>query len=110
MTPLPQHNLILFGGLLAVGCSDASQTLEGRRPNILIAIADDQSFPFAGAYGCNWIHTPAFDRVSSEGLLFSNCYPPHAKSSPPPACLLTGRYSWQSTEAANHIGYWPDIR
>ena len=110
MTPLPRHNLILFGGLLAVGCSDASQTLEGRRPNILIAIADDQSFPFAGAYGCNWIHTPAFDRVAAEGLLFTNCYTPNAKSAPSRACLLTGRYSWQLEEAGNHIGYWPENR
>ena len=100
--------MLIAGGLLAVGCSDPAAELAGTRPNILIAIADDQSYPFAGAYGCNWIHTPAFDRVAAEGILFTNCYTPNAKSAPSRACLLTGRYSWQLEEAGNHIGYWPE--
>ena len=44
-----QRNLLLLGCLAGVGCSDAAQELAGSRPNILIAIADDQSVPFAGA-------------------------------------------------------------
>ena len=39
------------------------------RPNILFAIADDWSFGHAGAYGCKWINTPAFDRLAKEGIL-----------------------------------------
>jgi len=80
----------------------------GSRPNILIAIADDQSFPYAGAYGCNWVETPGFDRVAANGILFNNCYTPNAKSAPSRACVLTGRYSWQLEEAGNHIGFWPE--
>ena len=95
-------------GLLAVSACTGGAGVEKKTPNILIAIADDQSFPYAGAYGCDWIRTPAFDRVAREGLLFSNCYTPNSKSAPSRACLLTGRYSWQLEEAANHIGYWPD--
>jgi hypothetical protein len=34
------------------------------RPNILIAIGDDISYPHMGAYGCSWIKTPGFDRHS----------------------------------------------
>lgn len=103
-----QRDFLLLGCLAGVGCSDAAQELAGSRPNILIAIADDQSFPFAGAYGCEWVQTPAFDRIASEGVLFTNCYTPNAKSAPSRACLLTGRYSWQLEEAGNHIGYWPE--
>lgn len=103
-----RRNFLLLGCLAGIGCSDSVQELVGSRPNILIAIADDQSFPFAGAYGCDWVHTPAFDRVASEGILFTNCYTPNAKSAPSRACLLTGRYSWQLEEAGNHIGYWPE--
>ena len=68
-----RRNFLLLGCLAGIGCSDSVQELVGSRPNILIAIADDQSFPFAGAYGCDWVHTPAFDRVASEGILFTNC-------------------------------------
>lgn len=77
------------------------------RPNILIAIGDDISFPHMSAYGCPWIETPGFDRVARDGILFQNAYTPNAKSSPSRACLLTGRNSWQLEEAANHVPYFP---
>ena len=77
------------------------------RPNILIAIGDDISFPHMGAYGCTWIKTPGFDRVASKGILFRNAYTPNAKSSPSRSCLLTGRNSWQLGEAANHVPFFP---
>ena len=38
------------------------------RPNILFAIADDWSYGHAGAYGCKWVSTPAFDRIAREGF------------------------------------------
>lgn len=77
------------------------------RPNILIAIADDQSYPHASAYGSTWIHTPAFDRVASEGLLFSNCYACSPGSSPSRASMLTGLFPWQIEEAGTHASSFP---
>ena len=41
------------------------------RPNILIAIADDQSYPHTSAYGDPVIKTPAFDRVARERCFVS---------------------------------------
>lgn len=77
------------------------------RPNILLCISDDQSYPHAGAYGCSWVRTPGFDRVAREGLLFSRAYTPNAKCAPSRSCLITGRNSWQLEAAANHIPYFP---
>lgn len=77
------------------------------RPNILIAMGDDISFPHMSAYGCTWVKTPGFDRVAEQGILFTNAYTPNAKSSPSRACLLTGRNSWQLGEAANHVPFFP---
>ena len=77
------------------------------RPNILFAIADDWSFGHAGAYGCKWVSTPAFDRVARDGILFNRAYTPNAKCAPSRAILLTGRYSWQLEEAANHMNRFP---
>ena len=44
------------------------------RPNILFAIADDWSFPHAGAYGDRTVSTPAFNRIAREGALFLNAF------------------------------------
>jgi N-sulfoglucosamine sulfohydrolase len=78
-----------------------------KRPNILIAMGDDISFPHMGAYGTNWVKTPGFDRIAKNGILFRNAYTPNAKSSPSRACFLTGRNSWQLKEAANHVPFFP---
>ena len=80
---------------------------DGGRPNILFAIADDWSFGHAGAYGSQWVKTPAFDRVAREGILFTRAYTPNAKCAPSRAIILTGRYSWQLESAANHMNVFP---
>ncbi|MEW4486675.1 sulfatase [Thalassoglobus sp. JC818] len=72
------------------------------QPNILFIIADDASRDSFGAYGANYVKTPNFDRIASEGVLFSQAYNCNPKCSPARACLLTGRYSWQLEEACNH--------
>lgn len=82
-------------------------TLMGNdRPNILFCIMDDAS-PHMSAYGCQWSHTPAFDRVAENGILFTNAYTPNAKCAPSRASLLTGRNSWQLEDAANHVNFFP---
>ena len=78
-----------------------------QRPNILFAIADDWSFGHAGAYGCKWVKTPAFDRLAKEGILFNRAYTPNAKCAPSRAAILTGRNSWQLEQAANHMNFFP---
>jgi N-sulfoglucosamine sulfohydrolase len=76
-------------------------------PNILFAIADDWSFGHAGVYGCEWVDTPAFDRISREGLRFDRAYTPNAKCAPARSILLTGRNSWQLEDAGNHMCIFP---
>ena len=103
------RTILAAGPVLLSGCSGGSpdKTAAADRPNILIAMGDDISFPHMGAYGTKWVKTPGFDRVASDGILFGNAYTPNAKSSPSRACFLTGRYSWQLEEAANHVPYFP---
>lgn len=91
--------------LLVVGGASSAQAADSR-PNILFAIADDWG-RHAGAYGTPWINTPNFDRVARQGLLFNQAFTPNAKCAPSRAIILTGRYSWQLEEAANHMCYFP---
>src|SRR4029079_12899755 len=78
-----------------------------RPPNILFLIADDWGWRHAGAYGCNWVKTPTFDRVAREGVLFRNCFTSNPKCSPCRASILTGRNTWQLREAGSHNGLFP---
>ncbi len=94
---------MLSSGFPNVGAAETASP----RPNILFAIADDWSYGHAGAYGCPWVKTPAFDRVAREGVLFNHAYTPNAKCAPSRACILTGRNSWQLKAAANHVPYFP---
>ena len=107
------NKLNMFSGVVSLFFILAIQSCtqkenEQIRPNILFCIADDQSFPHAGAYGCEWIKTPNFDRVANEGILFTRAYTPNAKCAPSRACIITGRNSWQLEEAANHVPYFPE--
>ena len=100
--------------LLAVTCvlagiiastATANQTA---RPNILFIIFDDwNGSTHAGAYGCDWIKTPNFDRVAREGVLFKNAFTSNPKCSPCRASILTGRNTWQLKEAVSHGGLFP---
>ena len=78
-----------------------------RRPNILFAISDDQSFPYASAYGTSGLKTPAFDLVAQTGILFNNAFVAAPQSSPSRAAILTGKYIWQLEEAGTHSSYFP---
>jgi len=77
------------------------------QPNILIAISDDQSFPYASAYGSTLVTTPHFDRVADAGVLFTNAFVASPGCSPSRAALLTGRYPWQLENAGTHSSYFP---
>ena len=100
-------HFLTFFILILYSCSAIDRQEQPNRPNILFALADDASFPYMGAYGTDWIATPAFDRVAKEGLLFMNAYVPNSKCSPARASILTGRNSWQLEAGANHIVHWP---
>jgi N-sulfoglucosamine sulfohydrolase len=108
MKPVYLKAFILISPWLLSTCNRVSKNESSQeRPNILIAMGDDISFPHMGAYGTNWIKTPGFDRVAQNGILFNNAYTPNAKSSPSRACFLTGRNSWQLEEACNHVPFFP---
>lgn len=100
--------MVMFGlPKLGTAAQALPQDLEKSKPNILFAVADDWGFGHAGAYGCRWVKTPAFDRVAAQGLLFTHAYTPNAKCSPSRAAMLTGRNPWQLKAAANHWCIFP---
>src|SRR4051812_8850035 len=93
--------------LLAVAVPATKAAEAPARPNILFIIFDDWGWQHAGAYGCDWVKTPNFDRVAREGVLFKNAFTSNPKCSPCRASILTGRNTWQLEEASCHNGYFP---
>ena len=59
---------LLLGG-------ESTRAEDPQRPNVLFCLADDVSFPHMGAYGCQWVKTPGFDRVAEDNT-----------------CVLRGRF------------------
>lgn len=104
---LHRLTIVALMSCVLAGLLPSRSTIGAERPNILVCIADDASYPYMGAYGCDWVKTPGFDRVAREGLLFTRAYTPNAKCAPSRACILTGRNSWQLKAACNHIPYFP---
>ena len=80
---------------------------ETAKPNIVFAIADDQSYPYASAYGTDMLSTPGFDYVASHGAAFTNAYVTSPGSSPSRASILTGLFPWQIEEAGTHASSFP---
>jgi len=78
-----------------------------RPPNILFAIADDQSFAHVSALGQDIFKTPYFDEVAKRGILFTNAFVAAPQCSPSRAAMLTGRNIWQLEEAGTHSSYFP---
>jgi len=66
----------------------------GRRPNIVLIMADDMGYSDLGCYGGE-IPTPNLDRLAANGLRMSQFYN-GARCCPTRASLLTGLYAHQA--------------
>ena len=58
--------------LLAAGSVVAVEA--GDRPNILLILSDDQSYPHVGCYHNPDIKTPNLDQLASQGMRFDRAY------------------------------------
>lgn len=92
--------------ILFTACSGQTGK-KSEKPNILIIMGSDISYPHMRAYGTSWVKTPAFDKIADEGILFVNAYTPASESGPSISCFLTGRNPWQLEQAANNFAIFP---
>ena len=97
--------LVVCALLCALGGPAAAGGVE--RPNILVAISDDQSYAHTSFAGCGALKTPAFDRVAREGVFFRNGFAASPGCSPSRAAFLTGRHTWQIEQAGTHASSFP---
>lgn len=98
--------LLLVFFLDISGYSQNPNVHKSRRPNILFAISDDQSFAHTSFYGCKFINTPAFDKIANEGIYFANCIAGSPGCAPSRSSIITGRYPWQNEQSGQHASAW----
>ena len=104
------RRILLLAGLVAiVGISVESCTSNkksgdsSKTPNIIFYLADDQDKYDYGCYGNDKIHTPAVDRLASEGVVFENAFTGQAICAPSRSQLYTGNYPLKNGCFLNHI-------
>jgi arylsulfatase A len=93
---LPQflYTLLLFG---ITGFS--SPLFAGRKPNIILIMADDLGYEMLGCYGNKEKLTPHLDQLAGSGMKFERCYSTPL-CTPSRVQLMTGKYNHR-----NYIGF-----
>lgn len=100
-------SLLMMIAAITVIAASNTNPVAAERPNILIAVSDDQSWQHTSFAGYPAISTPAFDRIAREGVYFRNGFAPSPGCSPCRAAFLTGRHTWQIEEAGTHASSFP---
>lgn len=70
-------------------------------PNIILILTDQQRADTIGAWGATHMTTPVLDRLSREGVNFTNCHVTAPSCAPSRASLFTGMYPHNSGVFSN---------
>lgn len=90
----------LVGIALPVHSQEKSNN-DPKRPNVLFILADDLGYGDLGCFGNKIIKTETIDKLSSEGVTFTNCYAGASVSSPSRGTLMTGLHTGHSRIRGN---------
>src|SRR5438876_54997 len=71
------------------------------KPNILFIVADDLGYGDLGCYGQKRILTPNLDRISGEGMRFTQAYAGSTVCAPSRCALMTGLHTGHATIRGN---------
>lgn len=77
-----------------------------RRPNVLLCVTDDQSWPHTSVAGCRWVRTPALERVAQRGVVFENAFVATPSCAPSRASLLSGQEFYRLGPASMNHAEW----
>ena len=72
--------------------SCASNKLEEQQPNFLFILADDFGYHDLSCMGSEYYETPNIDRISNEGMTFTDGYATCQVCSPSRASIMTGQF------------------
>lgn len=105
-TPDPLSRRQLLRGAAGLSFSPAivtSRTLAATPPNVIFVTADQMRVQALGCMGNTQVKTPNFDRLASEGVLFTNAVSNCPICTPARAIWQTGRYPATTGVISNDI-------
>lgn len=68
------NNVTVLSLFLALAACGHSLAVDGKKPNIVLIMADDFGYECLAANGGESYQTPNLDRLAAEGMRFENCY------------------------------------
>lgn len=97
-------NKLLYTGLGLVAGSAAAYAGNPEKMNVLFIMSDDMRTDWK-CYGTPQMHTPNFDRLASEGVLFQHNYCQYPLSGPSRTSMLSGHRP-TSTRIYDNSPWW----
>ena len=100
--------LILFSLIFLCPLLSASEVSREKNPdsdrlNFVFILIDDMGWTDLGCFGSEFYETPNIDRLSEQGMKFTNAYAACSVCSPTRASILTGKYPAR-IDLTNYIG------
>lgn len=84
---------LTFAATLCLVSSCKEEQAKPERPNIVFIMSDDHAYQAISAYSDKLIRTPNIDRLSREGMLFTNASVTNSICAPSRATILTGKHT-----------------
>jgi arylsulfatase A-like enzyme len=97
---LPNRLVVEFAIVLFL-VNGALLAADGKPPNVVLIVADDQGWTDFGFMGHKVIQTPRLDRLAAESAVFPNGYVPTSLCRASLATILTGTYAHQHKICCN---------
>ena len=94
--------VVSFGATIYVVARQEKSPIASPRPNILFLISDDHSALSVGAYGNSSVRTPNLDRLSRDGVRFTNAFVTSPQCSPSRSSIYTGQYAHSTGTSRLH--------
>ncbi len=110
-----RRSFLKSAGLGAAAVAAARAAAAGRppaakKPNVLLIIADDQTWRDNGCYGNPDVKTPNIDRLAAEGMRFTHCFTATAMCAPTRQQLYTGVFPVRNGAYPNHSKVYPGTK
>lgn len=83
--------------------------MQSQKPNVIIIYADDIGYGDLECYGAKAVKTPNVNRLTVEGIQFTNAYACASTCTPSRYGLLTGQYPWRRDDTGVARGDAPMI-
>ena len=104
-------SFVLFSCTSSSDNKQQTKEADHDRPNVIFILVDDLGYKDIGCFGQQKIHTPAIDRLATEGMKFTEAYAGNAVCAPCRSSLMQGLHPGHARVRDNMInGYRESLR